>query len=272
MQVKTQPFKEALELKGDGICFDIYGNGSKRLGDLAITRGGLVWNKVAGGKPMRGQGINVRWEEFINWVQSRRANGGNGGMMKLSSQKGKPQAQGAARSGAAQKIGAKSASGLKTGTLSGSAQKIGMGASTHKTGATGSAGQKTGAKAASPMKSASSMKGASSMKTAASTKSASPLKIGAKTIPSLKIGSKSASSVKPASKTGAAVKSASKTAGTSRPAMGAGKPSAQNGAPAKLPATRLPQSQAKGKTAGMAASKAASAGRTAGAARGRKAN
>src|SRR5688572_20520443 len=107
MLVKTQPFKEALELKGDGICFDIYGNGSKRLGDLAVTRAGLVWKKVAGGKPMRNEGINVRWEEFINWVQSRRANGGNGGMMKLTAQKGKPQAQIASRSGTAQKIAAK---------------------------------------------------------------------------------------------------------------------------------------------------------------------
>jgi hypothetical protein len=76
MQVKTQPFKEALELKGEGISFDVYGNGSKRLGDLCVTKAGLIWSKGPNARASRDGGINVKWEEFIDWVQSRRAASG----------------------------------------------------------------------------------------------------------------------------------------------------------------------------------------------------
>lgn len=65
MQVKTQPFKDAIEVKSDGISFDVYGNGSKRLGDLCVTKSGLVWSKGANAKAVRNSGINVKWEEFI---------------------------------------------------------------------------------------------------------------------------------------------------------------------------------------------------------------
>jgi hypothetical protein len=146
MQVKTQPFKEALEIKSDGICFDVYGNGAKRLGDLAVTRGGLVWNKVAGGKPMRGQGINVRWEEFINWVQTRKAGAGNGGVMKLPSQKGAQQTKPAGKSGLMQKPTAKSASAQKPAS---------KGAPALKSGSKGAISVKTAARSAASMKPAS---------------------------------------------------------------------------------------------------------------------
>ena len=126
MQVKTQPFKEALEIKSDGICFDVYGNGSKRLGDLSVTKAGLVWSKVAGGKPMRNQGINVRWEEFINWVQTRKEAAKNGGVMKLSAPKGKPakMAGKTANKGAAEKMDARGAGGAKLASKGASALKI----------------------------------------------------------------------------------------------------------------------------------------------------
>ena len=78
MQVKTQPFKEAIELKSGGICFDVYGNSARRLGDLSVTNAGLVWCKGANGKAPRGKGINVKWEDFITWVQSQQAGAKNG--------------------------------------------------------------------------------------------------------------------------------------------------------------------------------------------------
>jgi hypothetical protein len=70
MQIKTQPFKEALEIKNTGIAFDIYGNGAKRIGDLAVTKNGLVWN---GGKTQRAnaKGVTVKWDDFIGWMQSQ---------------------------------------------------------------------------------------------------------------------------------------------------------------------------------------------------------
>jgi hypothetical protein len=90
MQVKTQPFKEAIELKSEGISFDVYGNGAKRLGDLSVTKAGLVWCKGANGKAPRGKGINVKWEDFISWVQSQQSGGKNALTAKTAPRNGLP--------------------------------------------------------------------------------------------------------------------------------------------------------------------------------------
>ena len=68
MQIKTQPFKEAIEIKNSGIAFDVYNNGSKRIGDLAITKNGLVWNN---GNAQRAKGVTVKWDDFISWMQTQ---------------------------------------------------------------------------------------------------------------------------------------------------------------------------------------------------------
>jgi hypothetical protein len=220
MQVKTQPFKEALEIKSDGICFDVYGNGAKRLGDLAVTKAGLVWSKTAPGKPMRNQGINVRWEEFINWVQTRRAAGSNG-VVKLSPNNGKQQAKTAPKSGASQKLASKTTASSKLGAKFGSTLKIG--------GKTTSA-PKIASKTLSSLK--------------AAPKSASPVKLALKP---------SASSAKPGSKTASSAK-------PTLPGSGLAKFSQRNGTAVKLPTTRLPQSsKAKGKSTPAAAKKLAAA-------------
>jgi hypothetical protein len=68
MQIKTQPIKEAIEIKNSGIAFDVYNNGSKRIGDLAVTKNGLIWNN---GNAQRSKGVTVKWDDFITWMQSR---------------------------------------------------------------------------------------------------------------------------------------------------------------------------------------------------------
>jgi hypothetical protein len=68
MQIKTQPFKEAIEIKNSGIAFDVYGSGAKRVGDLAVTKNGLVWSN--GGNAQRTKGVTVKWDDFISWMQS----------------------------------------------------------------------------------------------------------------------------------------------------------------------------------------------------------
>lgn len=67
MQIKTQPFKEAIEIKNSGIAFDVYNNGAKRIGDLAVTKNGLVWNN---GSAQR-KAVTVKWDDFISWMQKQ---------------------------------------------------------------------------------------------------------------------------------------------------------------------------------------------------------
>lgn len=69
MQIKTQPIKEAIELKNSGIAFDVYNNGAKRIGDLAVTRNGLIWSN--GGTTQRSKGVTVKWDDFISWIQTK---------------------------------------------------------------------------------------------------------------------------------------------------------------------------------------------------------
>ena len=71
MQIKTQPFKEPIEIKNSGIAFDVYGSGAKRIGDLAVTKDGLIWNKSTA---QRAKGVTVKWDDFITWMQSRTQN------------------------------------------------------------------------------------------------------------------------------------------------------------------------------------------------------
>jgi hypothetical protein len=68
MQIKTEAGKKALELKNAAIAFGIYGNGAKRLGDLALTNSGLVWSK---GKTKTSKDVTVKWDAFIAWMQSQ---------------------------------------------------------------------------------------------------------------------------------------------------------------------------------------------------------
>lgn len=68
MQVKAQP----LELKNTGVAFDVYGSGSKRLGDLSVTQTGLVWCKGASSR--NNSKLTVKWNDFIVWMQSQMKN------------------------------------------------------------------------------------------------------------------------------------------------------------------------------------------------------
>lgn len=68
MQIKTQPFKETIEIKNSGFAFDVYNSGAKRIGDLAVTKNGLVWNN---GNAQRAKGVTVKWDDFISWMQTQ---------------------------------------------------------------------------------------------------------------------------------------------------------------------------------------------------------
>lgn len=65
MQVKTEAGK-AHEIKNTAIAFGVYGSGEKRLGDVAVTSKGLVFSKSKSAKD-----VSVKWDDFINWMQSQ---------------------------------------------------------------------------------------------------------------------------------------------------------------------------------------------------------
>ena len=68
MKVTIKSFDVGMEVKNNGIEFDIYApNGTDRLGDCIVTKTGLTWCK---GKTNRKNGVKVTWQDFITWMES----------------------------------------------------------------------------------------------------------------------------------------------------------------------------------------------------------
>lgn len=67
MQIKTEAGRTH-EIKNAAIAFGVYGHGSKRLGDVAVTNKGLVWSN---GASKSAKDVTVKWDDFINWMQSQ---------------------------------------------------------------------------------------------------------------------------------------------------------------------------------------------------------
>jgi len=55
-----------MEIKNNGVELDVYADGSTHLGDLIVTKTGLIWCK---GKTARANGEKVSWDEFIDWME-----------------------------------------------------------------------------------------------------------------------------------------------------------------------------------------------------------
>lgn len=68
MKVSIKKFDVEMEIKNKGIELDIYSpDGENFLGDLVITRAGLIWCE---GKTNRKNGVPISWKDFIDYMNS----------------------------------------------------------------------------------------------------------------------------------------------------------------------------------------------------------
>ena len=67
MQVSIKTFDVHMDVKNNGIEFEVYGNNDEFWGDLILTKSGLTWCK---GKTSRSNGVKVSWTEFVKWMES----------------------------------------------------------------------------------------------------------------------------------------------------------------------------------------------------------
>ena len=66
MQVKIKTFDVDMEVKNNGLEFEVRSpDGKRQLGDLYLTKTKLIWCK---GKTVRENGQEVKWEQFIQWM------------------------------------------------------------------------------------------------------------------------------------------------------------------------------------------------------------
>lgn len=68
MKVSIKDLSVAMEIKNNGLELDIADGKNNRLGDLAITKVGMTWCK---GKVQRKNGIQISWDDFIKYMESK---------------------------------------------------------------------------------------------------------------------------------------------------------------------------------------------------------
>ena len=67
MRVSIKDLSVDMEVKNNGVELDVYSpDNSKHLGDLIVTKSGLTWCK---GSTHRENGVQVKWKEFIEWME-----------------------------------------------------------------------------------------------------------------------------------------------------------------------------------------------------------
>lgn len=67
MKVSIKDLSVSMEVKNKGIELDVYDTQDKHLGDLIVTKSGLIWCK---GRTRKENGTPVSWAEFIAWMES----------------------------------------------------------------------------------------------------------------------------------------------------------------------------------------------------------
>jgi hypothetical protein len=70
VKVSIKKFDVGMEVKTNGIEFDVYENGDNgaHRGDCIITKRGLIWCE---GRTQRKNGRTVSWDDFIAWMNSQ---------------------------------------------------------------------------------------------------------------------------------------------------------------------------------------------------------
>lgn len=68
MKVSIKDFAVSMEIKNKGIELDVYSTEGQHLGDLVITKTGLIWCK---GRTSPTNGTKVSWAEFIKDMEGR---------------------------------------------------------------------------------------------------------------------------------------------------------------------------------------------------------
>jgi hypothetical protein len=69
MKVGIKQFNVEMNLKNKGMEIEVRDNDETFLGDLVVTRAGLIWCR---GKQQRKQGVHVNWKDFIQIMENQR--------------------------------------------------------------------------------------------------------------------------------------------------------------------------------------------------------
>lgn len=66
MKVSIKDFAINMEVKTNGVEFQVHDNDGNHRGDCFVTKTGLIWCK---GKTQRANGKAISWEKFMEWAE-----------------------------------------------------------------------------------------------------------------------------------------------------------------------------------------------------------
>jgi hypothetical protein len=66
MKVTIKDFDVEMSVKNNGVEFDVADNNGEHLGDVILTKTGVIWCK---GKTSRAKGKKLSWEQFIGRIE-----------------------------------------------------------------------------------------------------------------------------------------------------------------------------------------------------------
>jgi len=67
MKVAIKDFQVEMEVKTNGIEFEVRDNDGALRGDCYLTKTGLIWCR---GRTTRENGTRVSWDQFIEWMEA----------------------------------------------------------------------------------------------------------------------------------------------------------------------------------------------------------
>ncbi len=68
MKVTIKDFAVDMQVKTNGVEFEVRDNSEEHLGDLVVTKTNLIWCQ---GRTTRKNGVKVPWKQFITWMEER---------------------------------------------------------------------------------------------------------------------------------------------------------------------------------------------------------
>lgn len=67
MKVHIKDFTIDMDVRNNGVEFEVRNNENTFLGDCYVTKKGLIW---CNGRTKKENGVSVTWDEFIEWMNS----------------------------------------------------------------------------------------------------------------------------------------------------------------------------------------------------------
>jgi len=69
MKVTTDNIDVDMDIRKNGVEFQVYENDADHRGDFVVTSSGLIWRE---GKKRKKIGVKISWDDFIDFVNHRR--------------------------------------------------------------------------------------------------------------------------------------------------------------------------------------------------------